>query len=342
MGLWGKKSGTLGWDIRGFWNVFLVLNLLMMTKIMYHCQQRELYSIAELGWKLCLKYEVRFAGFKGKYTSAFISNQIVAVKAARELPDVQARGEVSETLHGKLFKKNVEVLQLWQALKRYISDAYAPALHKIYFESAGIKYYKKAKKDDWDNTEGLISSAVNFITNNQAVLEQDDNMPITFAPLFYAAQVDFLNLHTDFLRSRQGAVVETEHKIISNNLVHNNLISMLLDAQQVFRHNPVLKKQFTFSDLLYKTSGKGFAGIKGFVKDGVTKLPIEKATVVISYKNKSTRSDGAGRYRISKLRAGVYRFEVSAEGYVPFVVKEHRVKVGVVGIRNVGLVRDKE
>ena len=113
---------------------------------MYHCQQRELYSIAELGWKLCLKYEVRFAGFKGKYTSAFISSQLLAVKTARELPDVQARGEVSETLHGKLFKKNVEVLQLWQALKRYISDAYAPALHKIYFESASILLNRNAAR----------------------------------------------------------------------------------------------------------------------------------------------------------------------------------------------------
>lgn len=311
-----------------------------MTKILYHCQQKELYSIAELGWKLCLKNEVRFAGFKGKYTTAFISNQIAAVKAARELPDVQARGEVSETLYGKLFKKNIAVLQLWQALKLYISDAFEARLYKTCFESAGIKYYKKAKKGDWDNTEGLISSAVNFITNHQAELESGDNMPATFPALFQAAQIEFLDLHTDFLRSRLGSVVETEHKIKSDNVIHENLMGMLKDAQQIFRHNPVLKKQFTFTNLLYKTSGKGFAGLKGLVFDEVTKVCVKKALVKISYKDKSAVSNAAGRYKISKLRTGFYRVEVYAEGYVPFVVEKHKVKAGVVGIRNVGLLKE--
>ncbi|HRG59998.1 MAG TPA: hypothetical protein PK323_13670 [Bacteroidia bacterium] len=58
--------------------------------------------------------------------------------------------------------------------------------------------------------------------------------------------------------SQQG----TEAKIIANNKVYSNLISMFLDGQEIYKTNELIRKQFVFEQVLNLVSGTGTASIK--------------------------------------------------------------------------------
>ena len=99
-------------------------------------------------------------------------------------------------------------------------------------------------------------------------------------------------------------------------------------------------KQFTFSHLLYITSGVGTAGVKGYITEKGTRRAITGAEVLLVEKDKTAVSDGEGRYEMLQVSAGKYTVVVKAFGYMDYVKEEHEVKVGTVSMLSVELERE--
>ena len=95
-----------------------------MAKANYNCTEQELYTICETAWNSCSQYLIRFTPFKPKYTPTFIAAKLAAVLAARNLPDEQQRNALYETANVNLRKEGRKACDKWQALKRYIADAF--------------------------------------------------------------------------------------------------------------------------------------------------------------------------------------------------------------------------
>ena len=75
-----------------------------ITKALYACAQKDLYSVCRTGWRNYLNNAAPFAGFKALYIDAIATDALAAVDAAEALPDLAARMENEETLHVQLEK----------------------------------------------------------------------------------------------------------------------------------------------------------------------------------------------------------------------------------------------
>ncbi len=308
-----------------------------MVQSEYNCSQQELYTVARLGWNSCSQHIVKFGNFKAKYIPAYITTHLNEITAASIIHDAQARGAKSEKLRVQLTEKNKEALDIWQGLKRYIADAFPENLQKATLEEAGQKHYEKASNYDWDATEGLLTSGSVFISDYQTELEADDNMPITFPAEFNTFKTEFTTLHQNFLNSREDSAVGTQDKVVANNVVYNKLVSMLLDGQYIFRKDEATKKQFLFSELLYKASGTGTAGIKGTVTDAITHLPLKNVEIKFLLTIKTGKTDDEGKYEIKQVAHGKFDIEASLEGYQTRTISEFEILIGNISTLNIEL-----
>ncbi len=308
-----------------------------MIQSEYNCTQQELYTVARAGWNACSIYILDFGNLKAMYDPALVTARIAEIVAASELPDEQERGEISETLHGSLELKNEEALDVWQGLKRYISSAFPKNQQKAKLESAGHDYYEGAMKNDWDQTEGLLTSGSNFIANNMVVLQANNNMPASFAVEFNTIRTEFLALHQEFFGSRGTTVIGTQAKILANNAIYENLITMLLDGQYIFRKDAATKKLFVFAEMLYKAKGAGTAGIKGTVTDAITHLPLKNVEISLLTTVKKGKTGEDGKYEITRVAHGIFNIEVRLAGYQTRVISEFEILIGTVSTLNVEL-----
>lgn len=302
-----------------------------MEKAKYTSAQLELYTIARLGWNSCQQHLADFADFKARYTLTYITDRLDELTQAENLPDDQARGERAETLRIKLIEQARITLDLWQRLKRYIIDAFPESLHKPKLESAGQDHYLKASQNNWDSLNGLLISGNNFIANNAPDLSANDNMPLNFPLRFSTARTEFGVLHQQFLDAEEQAYIQTQTKINANNEVYAKLMNMFLDGQEIYKSDEAIRKQFTFSEILYLVSGAGTAGVKGYITDSNTAQPIADVTVTIIGKAKTYTSDNEGKYEILQLANGTYTIQYQKTGYETQTIQNHEIKTGTIG-----------
>src|SRR5438045_5981680 len=78
--------------------LYLLKNFYMKINPNYRCTQQQLYALANLGWQNYLDNLADFTNHKAKYTEEFGTNAIAAVLAAKNLPDIQVRGSVPESI----------------------------------------------------------------------------------------------------------------------------------------------------------------------------------------------------------------------------------------------------
>ena len=303
----------------------------------YRCSQQELYTACRLGWQSCQQHLADFANFKPRYTSSFIDGKLKEVEIALTLKDDQARGEQSEILRINLGEAATTCLANWQKLKRYIADAFPENLQKPKLEAAGQAYYAAAGQNNWDSCRGLLTNGSTFIHNNLADLTANENMPDTFESKFNDDKGKFESIHRDFLDSEETSVINTEGKITANNNIYSSLIAMFLDGQEIFKTQEAVQKQFIFDQVLNLVSGTGTAGIKGQITNSKDKSPIVGASITILLTNKTTITDGNGKYEINQVAAGKYQVVISAEGYIEKTISEQEVKVGTVSTLSVEL-----
>lgn len=305
-----------------------------MAKANYNCSEQELYTICELAWNSCSSQLASFTAFKPKYTTSFISDKRLAIQAARELPDEQARNEAYETAGINLKKAAKKCTDKWQMLKRYIADAYPPDLQKPKLEAAGHDYFKNASNDNWDSVKGLTTSGLSFINNYEADLTANNNMPAGFKEEFKGLKEDFEKIHQKFLEAEENSAIGQDNKVTANNNIFSDLMSMLLDGQEIFKNDEPLLKQFVFSDLLYLASGAGTAGIKGLTVVQLIETPIPNAKVSIIGTTKTAFSNSVGQYEINQVASGIYTITAQAEGYQTITITNFEIKIGTVSTLN--------
>jgi hypothetical protein len=311
-----------------------------MAKANYNCAEQELYTCCDTGWISCEQHQTNFVNYKPKYTLPFIQARRDDINAARALPDEQQRNDAYETSRIQLLALGKQSCDAWQTLKRYISDAYPPELQKSKTEAAGQNYYTKASANNWDSVKGLLTSGSTFITANLAALTANDNMPPAFQAAFDAIKLDFEKKHNEFIQAEEEARIGAETKILANNKIYADLISMLLDGQEIFKNEEAIRKQFIFAELLYLASGAGTAGFKGTVTPIGSTLGLEAVTVSIKDNGKTATTNSEGKYEINQLPAGTYTIKFNKEGYLETVISNFIVKVGTVSTLNAELTPD--
>ena len=315
------------------------LNVLHMTHPKYHSTMEHLYTICDMGWTSCSQFQPSFLDFKPRYTPTFIAACKAAIVAARSMRGNQVRGAVAEDLHITLVEQGARSRTDFQGLKRYIYGAFDTERQKPQYEAAGQQYYQKASENNWDAIESLNLYATNYISDNEAILANNDNMPPTFLATYLANAAEFRTTHQAFMQAGENAEEGTQAKVIANNGIYDTLIEMLLDGQYIFRDDDAIRKQFVFSELLERAGGVGTAGVRGTIRDNDSQLPVANATVHILNTNKTALSDLEGRYEIKPLANGLYDIRISAPGYEDIIITQHEVLVGVVSTLNVMMVR---
>jgi hypothetical protein len=303
----------------------------------YKFSQQELYTIAETATGSLEEYLTNFANYKAKYDATFVNNLKAEIEATRNLPDAQARNSTAEILRLQLANLNTEVLNKFQDLKSYIVDAFPEETHKAHFEAAGQNYYAKASNQNWDSTNGLITSALSFIANNSIQLTANQNMPVSFQPEFENLKLNFKAKHLEFFQAEEASRLETQTKITANNNLYNVVTKFCTDGRKIFRNDEAIRKQFVIADLLLLASGPGVAGFKGKVTNAVTGQPIQGVELAIQYSDKIAITDEEGKYAITQVASGNYTVIVTKNAYDTQTIQQ-QVIVGTVSTLNVQLV----
>lgn len=221
----------------------------------YHSTQLELISCCRIGLGSYREHIPEFSNFKGFYDANWGNTFEDEINAAAILPDFQARDEASETAWIDLEKKGKECANKWQDLKRYIDSAWDDEYQKPKLEAAGSTLYLKASQNNWEIMKGLMETANEFITNNQAALTANQNMPNAFQGQFTTLKNDFTDLYDDFADKTQDTEEQTDAKINLTNAIYAKLIDMFEDGQAIFRADKALQNRFIFAQVLKMVRG---------------------------------------------------------------------------------------
>ena len=282
----------------------------------YGIPQEILYTVCQAAWNLCSQNLQRFTNLKAFYTEAFVTNALQAVQDAKNLPDVIQTTAVRKEARINLSLATKTVMANWQVLKVYITKAFDAAMVKAKLDAAGASYYNKASIDNWSAVRSLIDTANVFITNNLAELKANENMPESFQASFKADGDNCIELSAQFASVNIQKQNATGVKLDANNSIHQSVMEMLKDGQQIFKDDPLMKRKFTLIYLVKMHRGERPASLRGVIVN-MQKLPLKDAVIEsLDFKYRGI-TDAKGHYRIARIAAGTYTFRISAPGYEP-------------------------
>jgi hypothetical protein len=284
--------------------------------------------VCKFAWDGCNMQQAKFQNFSPKYDPGFIQTRKDEITHVIGIPDSASRSSYVEAVRIQLKEKARTCFDTWKKLKRYITVAFPESLQQVKLKAAGKGYYRNAFAFNWEACQGLLSSGSQFIAAESETLFRNNTMPESFPDEFNAARVTFEALYTNFQEGTRLAGQKTDEKLSANNQLFDNMMEMLLDGQEIFRHDPVIQKQFIFEQILLTVSGPGVAGCKGTVTSGTRDgAPIEGALITLNNGNTCT-TDDEGWYQFTQLQAGTYSLEVTAPGFVPLRIDNIEIKTG--------------
>jgi hypothetical protein len=216
----------------------------------YKCSQQILYIICKKGWQNCKEHIDGFVKFKAKYTVDFIATQFTEIDAVAAMPEFEKRETNWDNFQKDLIASGSKCLQLWQDLKRYISDGWTKEEEKKAFRKAGQDWYQTAKNKNWESLSKLNTEGIAFMRENREQLLANNNMPASFPTTYLSAIQRFDSLQRQFYKSWEKEKQITEQKILANNAIHRQLMIMMVDGQRIFKKAPEIGKQFVFMNLL--------------------------------------------------------------------------------------------
>jgi hypothetical protein len=282
----------------------------------YGIPQEILYTICVAAWNTCKQYLPQFTALKAFYTEAFVTSAQQAVQDAKQLPSTTQTIAFCKMSRINLSASTRQVLSNWQVLKGYITKAFDENIAKTMLQAAGGAFYPKASVDNWSAVRNLIDEANIFITNHLGELTANDNMPADFQASFKAAGDECIALSTVYAEASREKQRATSMKINANNAIYASLVEMLKDGQLVFKADAAMKKQFTFSFLVSIYKKDGSASLKGYIVDELSR-PIEGVAILSEDEKYGAVTDSKGYYKITRIEAGTYTFNITCEGYVP-------------------------
>ena len=295
-------------------------------KRIYNCTQALLYSICLQGWEYCRTNIKAFQAFKGSYTTTMVDDAIAAVNAAEAMKTLTQRNFTVKSLRRVLEASAAANRNNWKKLKLYITAAVPKEDLAGNLLAAGSEFYPKAAADNWSALNQLLDLANKYITDNQALLVANQNMPGAFIAEFATASADCSNLTQQLSALEVQKMIKTNEKLAANQAIYQSLMTMFRDAQNIFE-NESIKSQFIFSHLLELRRGSGSASLKGTLTDTFTGRKLAGVKVHTINGKYSTESNSEGRYKIGRIAAGTYTFIFECPGYEQ-VEKEITFKTG--------------
>ena len=307
----------------------------MKAKTLFNCTQQELYLALPLAWALCHKNLSRFAKLKGFYTEGYVNDRLAEIAAAKAIPNYKTRKDDPNTHRVSLDEATEDCCHYFMMLKSLIGSAFRPELLEVKYDAAGSAFFNKAEQGNEGAMNDLNDTAIQFIQKNEADLKANNNMQDTFLT-DYQAVVAFYNTHRKaYNESAKMATRLTKDNTEANNNIYKMMMGMMADARVIFRKEPVLRDQFTFTNVLDQVVSASVAGIRGKVMNVETEKGIEKVKITIDGKDKTYETDKYGKFDIAQLANGEYMITFSCKGYKDVVFEEFEVKTGVYNTLNV-------
>lgn len=294
-----------------------------MSRANYNCSQNELYQGLDLLAASLEEHLTRFAEHKAKYDIAFVNAFKADIDAARLLPNEQQRTADTRVLHEELEVRLVEeMIPRMNSLRSYIEEAYSsPTVQRIRLSEAGFDEMDKVRASNWDTVKGVLTQALSFITLHTVELSNNNNMPVTFPVAFQDLKEEMIFQINSFMNLRDNAPVGTSAKIDANNDVYAQGMKICKDGQIVFAREEALRQQFTWADIMDLVTPPGAAGLKIFVRDGVTFLARANAEIKIQRPGEpviTLVTDEDGFVYFTNLPVGTYVGNITGAGYPEF------------------------
>lgn len=307
----------------------------MKKKNSFKCTQQELYLAVPLAWALCRKHLSRFAKFYGYYTEGYVTDRIAEVAVAKAIPSYYMRKDEPNTKRVFLDEAIVDCCHYFLLLKSFISKTYRAEMLENKYKAAGTTYFEKAEQGNEGALNDLNDLAIKFITANEADLKADNKMTDTFLAEYQAVVAVYNTHRAAYKESSTTASSQTQDNTEANENLYKTMMAMFADAQIIFRKEPEIRNQFTFTNILDQVVRAGVAGIRGKVTDLGTKKGVYKVKIAIEGKDKVYETDKSGKYDIAQLANGTYTVTFSCEGYADVVFDDFEVKTGVYNTLNV-------
>lgn len=283
----------------------------------YNCSMQDLYSALNTIWDNYKEDMGDFTAYKAGYVLAKFTSAKAAIKAAKELPDDQARSGPAELLRIKVVDAADKVIGNFVQAKGYINGVVAAPSRKATYEIAGQKYYRKATNDDWESVVGMGTSLNKYLDDNSTLLEDGgNNMPATF-PADVLLNTEAFELVYGQFKSASETGVKTGTKITANNGCYTTAREMMDDAAIIYRKNSTKADRYIFDKILDMLNPK-VAGMKGDVLDSNTNEGIEGAEVKMQQEGKPaivTTTDADGHYEQTGIEAGTYTVTITKAGF---------------------------
>lgn len=309
-----------------------------MKKVtLFKCTQQELYLLSPKAWEFCLLHVARFAKHKGFYTEAFVAERLADIKAARAIPNHKIRKDDTNTNRVYLDEAVSDCCDMFQALKSLIQSAFTTDLLSVKYDAAGQSFYHKAHQGNQSALNDLNDSAVQFIENNEAALTANNNMSATFFADYKATIAAYNTQRTAYDTSAQELKALTQDNTEANNAIYKKMMDMFADAKIVFKKEPDIAEQFTYTYFYDLITSPGVAGVRGKVTDIADNQAINKAVVTVLFKNKSVETNELGKFDIAQLANGLYTIVITAEGFKTVTIDKFEVKTGVYNTLNVAM-----
>ena len=307
----------------------------MKKKYSFKCTQQELYLAVPLAWALCRKNLSRFAKFFGYYTEGYVHDRIAEVAVAKAIPSYYMRKDEPNTKRVFLDAAIVDCCHYFMLLKALISKTYRAEMLENKYKAAGTAYFEKAEQGNEGALNDLNDLAIKFVTTNEADLKADNMMTDTFLAEYQAVVATYNAHRAAYKDSSTTASSQTQDNTEANENLYKTMMAMFADAQIIFKKEPEMRAQFTFTNILDQVVSAGVAGIRGKVTDLETKKGVYKVKIVIEGKDKTYQTDKLGKFDIAQLANGTYNITFSCEGYADVVFDEFEVKMGVYNTLNV-------
>ncbi len=309
----------------------------MKKKSSFKCTQQELYLIVPLAWGLCRKNLSRFAKYFGVYTEGYVADRIAEVAVAKAIPNYYSRKDEPSSKRVLLDAAIADCCHFFLFLEAMIAETYRAEMLEMKYQAVGTAYYGKAEQGNEGALNDLNDSAIKFMTANEADLKADNKMTDAFMVDYQAAVANYEACRMAYNDSSETATSLTQDNSEANEKIFKKMMGMFAHAQIVFKKEPEMRAQFTFTNVLNQVVSAGVAGIRGKVTELGTKKGINKVKIGIEGKEKTYETDKLGKYDIAQLANGTYTVIFSCEGYNDVVFDDFEVKTGVYNTLNVGM-----
>jgi hypothetical protein len=294
-----------------------------------------LYLISPKAWEFCLQHIVDFAKHKGFYTEEFVAERLEEIKVARAIPNNKIRKDETNTNRVFLDEAISNCCDMFKALKSLIQSAFTTDLLPVKYNAAGQSFYNKAYQGNQSALNDLNDSALQFIKNNDAALKANNNMSATFLNDYKAVIATYNTQRTTYDTSVQELKELTQENTIANNAIYKKMMDMFADAKIVFKKEPDIANQFSFTYFYDLVTSPSVAGIRGKVTNLADNKAIYKAVITVLLKDKSVETNKYGKFDIIQLANGIYTIVITAEGFKTVTIDKFEVKTGVYNTLNV-------